>query len=70
MKKNIVLIFSILIIIFLGWFTYKLMNKSNVSDSELIAFNIDDVETIDKIKIKDLQGFEIELIKENNEWKN
>ena len=70
MKKNKVLLFSILILIILGWFTYKLMNKSNVSDSELIAFNIEDIETVDKIKIKDIQGFEIELVKLNNEWKS
>ena len=68
MKKNIVLIISLLILITLGWFTYKVMNASNVSDSELIAFNIEDIETVDKIKIKDIQGFEIELTKKNNQW--
>ena len=70
MKKNIVLIFSVIGIAILGWFTYKLMNQSNVSDSELIAFNIEEIETVDKIKIKDIQGFEIELVKTNNEWKS
>lgn len=70
MKKNVVLIFSILIIVFLGWYTYKLMNKSNITDSELIAFNVEDIESVDKIVIKDLQEFEIELIKENGVWKS
>ncbi len=70
MKKNIVLIISIIIIVFLGLYTYKLMNKSNITDSELIAFNIEDIESVDKIVIKDIQEFEIELIKVNGVWKS
>ena len=50
MKKKIILIVALFVLFFLGWTTYKLMNSSNVSDSELIAFNIENIETIDRIK--------------------
>ena len=68
MKKNIILLLSLILLTSLGWYAYKLMNSSNVSDSELIAFNVEDIESVDKIKIKDIQGFEIELLKKNNQW--
>jgi len=44
MKKNIILLVSLLFVLFLGWYTYNLINKSGVSNSELIAFNIDDID--------------------------
>ncbi len=68
MKKNIILLISLLSIFLLGWFTFKLINKSDVSDSELIAFNIEDIEAVDKIKISDSFGYEMEILKKGSEW--
>jgi len=68
MKKNIILLVSLLLVLFLGWYTYNLINKSGVSNSELIAFNIDDIESIDKIIISDSQGNRMDIVKKGNLW--
>ena len=51
MKKNIILLVSLLFVLFLSWYTYNLINKSGVSNSELIAFIIDEIESIDNKKV-------------------
>jgi len=67
-KKRILLIGSLVIIGFMSWYTYNLMNKSNVSDSELIAFNYEDVKNIDKIRLSDSYGYIMEVQKKGTEW--
>jgi len=67
-KKRMLLIGSLVIIGFMSWYTYNLMNKSNVSDSELIAFNYEDVKNIDKIRLSDSYGYIMEVQKKGTEW--
>lgn len=67
-KKLIILLVAIGAIVLLSRITYSLLNTSDISDSELIAFNIEDVESIDKIKISDPFGYKMEIIKKGTEW--
>jgi hypothetical protein len=68
MKKNIILLIAIFSVGILGWFTYKTINANDISDSELIAFNIEEIETVDKIIISDPYGYKMEVIKKDNSW--
>ncbi len=68
MKKPISLITALLILVVIGWYANNLINNSGVSNSELIAFNIKDIETVDKIIIKDPYDNKIEIVKNGNEW--
>lgn len=67
-KKLIILLIAVGAIILLSKIAYSLLNSSDISDSELIAFNIEDIESIDKIKISDPFGHKIEIIKKGTEW--
>lgn len=68
MKKLIILITSLVIVSVLGWYTYSLMNNNGISNTELIAFNIEDISTVDRILISDAFGNKMEVIKNGNEW--
>lgn len=68
MKKIIILLVSLIFVVFLGWYSYNLINKSGVSNSELIAFNIEDVESVDKIIISDAQGNRMDIVKKGKLW--
>jgi len=63
MKKLITLIAAIIGLSLLGWYAYSLSSSQGVSSSELIAFSIDKIETVDKVIISDSYGQEITLIK-------
>jgi len=68
MKKLITLIAAIIGLSLLGWYAYSLSSSQGVSSSELIAFSIDKIETVDKVIISDSYGQEITLIKNGYEW--
>ncbi len=68
MKKPIILVLSLILLCVIGWYANNLMNNSGVSNTELIAFNIKDIETVDKIIIKDAMANKIEIVKNGNEW--
>ena len=68
MKKNRILVIALIAISLLSWLTYKIINASDISDSELIAFNVDDIESINRIKIADPYGYKIDIIKKGDEW--
>ncbi len=68
MKRLITLIVAIIILSGLGWYAYHLKNSSGLSSSELIAFNIKNVEQVNKLIITDAQGKKITIIKGNPEW--
>jgi hypothetical protein len=70
MKNKIILIVAVFILFFLGWTTYQLMNSSNISDSELIAFNIENIETVDRIKLSDSFGYKMDIIKKGDTWED
>jgi hypothetical protein len=53
MKKSILLIVSLLVLVWLGWFAFSLMKQKPKSDSELIEFAVADTASIDKIVIQD-----------------
>ncbi|MCH2224598.1 MAG: hypothetical protein MK066_07495 [Crocinitomicaceae bacterium] len=61
MKKIILLIVALGIVGGLGWYANSLMNTKGKSDTELIDFSIQDVESVDRIIITDqfAQTFEI-----------
>ena len=63
MKKLIILFVSIIAISALGWFAYDLASDQGTIDSELIMFNIDDINTVDRIIITDQAGNKFEMVK-------
>jgi hypothetical protein len=68
MKKNLLLIVSLLILAGLGWFAFSLMKKKPKSDSELIEFAVADTASIDKIVIQDPNSNTFTLLRGNNIW--
>ena len=68
MKKLISLIIAIVILSGLGWFAYRLKEGNGISNTELIAFNIEQIETVDKVIISDSYGQKITIIKNGSEW--
>lgn len=69
MKKLVVLLVSVVVISVLGWFTYDLISNDGKSDTELITFNIEDIDSVDKVIISDSQGNTFEIVKKgSNNW--
>lgn len=68
MKKLIIIIVSLAVLVFLGWYTMKLMKTEGVSDKELIEFNIEDTASVNKIIVTDAFSNKIELIRDGNRW--
>lgn len=68
MKKVLLLISSILILIFLGYFTYSVVKGSGKSDTDLLDFSISDTSKVDKIVITDAFSNKITLKKEGQIW--
>lgn len=68
MKKLISLLVAIALLAFLGWYAFDLQQQNGVSNTELIAFNIEDVQSVDKVIISDSYGQKITIIKNENEW--
>lgn len=68
MKKIIILLVSVIILYVLGWFAYNLTSDSGSLDTELIAFNIEDIDIVDKIIISDPAGNKFELIRKGKIW--
>ena len=68
MKKPIILVISLVLLCLIGWYANNLINNSGVSNTELIAFNIKDIESVDKIIIKDALANKIEIVKNGTEW--
>ena len=68
MKKLIILFVSIIAISALGWFAYDLASDQGTIDSELIMFNIDDINTVDRIIITDQAGNKFEMVKNGKIW--
>lgn len=67
-KKIIILIFGILTLIGLGWYTKTLLSKDGTSDSQFIEFAIQDTLSIDKIVITDPFSNRMELVKKGRIW--
>ena len=68
MKKLISLIVAIILLAFLGWYAYDLQQSNGISNSELIAFNIEYVESVDKFIISDSYGQKITVVKNDDTW--
>lgn len=68
MKRNILLLVSLLVLAGLGWFAFSLMKKKPKSDSELIEFAIADTASIDKIVIQDPNSNTFTLLRGDNIW--
>lgn len=68
MKKIIIIVVSLIVLIFLGWYAIGLMKTEGKSDKELIEFNVSDTSSVDKIIITDAFSNKIELIRNNGEW--
>lgn len=72
MKKKFILIFGLLILVSLGWFSKTLLSTAGKSDanSELIDFAISDTNSINKIIITDAFLNKIEIVRKNEQWIN
>lgn len=68
MKKIIILIVSLAILIFLGWYVTNLMKTEGKSDKELIEFNVEDTSAVDKIIVTDAFSNKIEIVREGKVW--
>ena len=67
MKKPILLFIALIAVAGLGWYTMKLFENKGKSDTELIEFAVEDVETVDRIIISDAFGQTFELVKTDKE---
>lgn len=68
MKKIIILIVSLAVLIFLGWYVTNLMKTEGKSDKELIEFNVEDTSTVDKIIVTDAFSNKIEIVRDGKVW--
>lgn len=68
MKKTIILILSLIVIAILGWIANDLLSNKGKSDTELIEFAIEDIESVDRIIITDKFSNVFELVKKDNKW--
>jgi len=68
MKKIIIIIFGIVGITALGWYTKKLISKEGHSDTELIEFAVKDTNKVNRIIISDAYSNKFELIRKGAEW--
>lgn len=68
MKKIIILLVSLVIIGLLGWYASTLMETKGKSDKELIEFNIDDTNSIDRIIITDPFSLSIDIKRDGKVW--
>lgn len=66
MKKIVILIVSLIVVGGLGYYAYKLLSNKGKSDTELIEFAVEDIESVDKVIITDKFSQVIELIKSDN----
>ena len=63
MKKVITLVVAIGILSALGFYAFRLSENKGKSDTELIEFAIEDVESVDRIIISDAYGRTFEILK-------
>ena len=63
MKKVITLSVAIIVLLFLGYYAFQLAENKGKSDSELIEFAIEDIESVDKVIISDAYGRTFEIQK-------
>jgi hypothetical protein len=68
LKQVFILLFSILTVSGLAWYTFYIINTNNKAAGELIDFAIADTSSITKIKITDPYSRSIELIRQNKTW--
>lgn len=68
MKNWIKIVLGVTVIIALVVMVNRLMNNKGKSDTELIEFAIEDIETVDKIIITDAFGRSFEIIKKEDAW--
>lgn len=68
MKKIIILIVSLAVLIFLGWYVTNLMKTEGKSDKELIEFNVEDTSAVDKIIVTDAFSNKIEIVRDGKVW--
>ena len=68
MKKLISLFVAIILLVFLGWYAYNLQQSNGISNTELIAFNIEEIESVDKFIISDSYGQKITVVKNDSVW--
>ena len=67
-NKIAVLLFSLIALTGLSWYTYYIIKSQNSSAGELIDFAIADTSSITKIRITDPYSNTIELHKKRNKW--
>ena len=63
MKKIITIVIAIGVLSFLGYYAYQLSSNKGKSDTELIEFKIEEVESVDRVIISDAFGKSFEVIK-------
>lgn len=68
MKKLIILSLSIVFLALLTWYTLGLMSNEGKSDKELIEFNIEDTNLVDRIIITDAFSKKMEVIRNGAAW--
>ena len=68
MKKIITLIVSVAALCVLGWYVMNLIKNKGKSDTELIEFAIEDVESINKVIITEPSGRTFEIVKNDSVW--
>ncbi len=68
MKKIGLLVAGLIAVIALGWYAKKLISGEKASDSQLIAFAVEDTTKIDRIIITDAFSQKMELVKKGKDW--
>ncbi|WP_343748606.1 hypothetical protein [Fluviicola sp.] len=70
MKKIVIIVLGIALLVGLGIFTARLMNKKGKSDEQIAAFNFDikDTASVDKIIITEPNGMEMTLVRSGKNW--
>lgn len=68
--KNVKTILIVVAVAILAYFTYQLstQKKSSLSENALSDFAVEDTASVDRIKLSDTQGFEVEFMKNGKLW--
>jgi hypothetical protein len=67
-RKLVVLVLSLLVLSFLGWYAFSLLSNKGKSDTELIEFSVADTASVNRITITDPFSRKIELVRNGKEW--
>jgi len=68
MKKIIIIVFALIGLTLLGWYTKKLISTDGHSDTQLIEFAVKDTNKVDKIIITDAFSNKFEIVRKGKIW--